>query len=295
MQKLFHLELTNLCTLKCPGCHRTQLKNEGIKWENHSIALDDLKQFIDIDISGKQINLCGTYGDALYHPDLINIVKWIKEQGACIQLTTNGGHKSKEFWASLAEQLDNDDEVIFSIDGTPDNFTEYRINGDWKTTLNGIHAIAASPAKMSWKYIVFNYNENDIAATDELAYSLGFDSFSTHLSNRYTDEFNLKYMPSEEYINTEELEARDKVMANVDTAFTPKCQGESPAFNYYISAEGYFTPCCLLADKRFYYDTKFCNEAFNIRNTTFSKIMEMTEEFYKFGNPTDGCRFFCGS
>jgi len=295
MDTLFHLELTNLCTLKCPGCHRTQLKNEGVKWENHSVTLDDLKQFIDVDISGKQINMCGTYGDALYHPDLINIVKWIKESGACIQLTTNGSHKSLAFWASLAEQLDSNDEVIFSIDGTPENFTEYRINGDWKTTLNGITAIDVSPAKMSWKYIVFNYNENDIDATEALAYKLGFDSFSTHLSNRYTDDFNLKYMPSEKFINKEELEARDKVMSNVDTDFTPSCRGESPAFNYYISAEGYFTPCCLLADKRFYYDTEFSNEDYNIRKTTFSKVLKMTEEFYKFDNPTDGCRFFCGS
>ena len=74
MQTLFHLELTNLCTLKCPGCHRTQLKNEGIEWQIHSIKLADLQYFVDVDISDSLINLCCNYGDALYHPDLINIL-----------------------------------------------------------------------------------------------------------------------------------------------------------------------------------------------------------------------------
>lgn len=297
METLFHLELTNLCTLKCPGCHRTQLINEGTKWKNHSVTLDDLKRFINIDISDKRFNLCGNYGDALYHPDLINIVKWIKGSGGAIQLTTNGSHKSKEFWDELSSLLDDRDEIIFSIDGMPYNFFKYRINADWDSVEVGIRSIAGTPALLSWKYIVFNYNENDIQKAEELAISLGVDNFTLHLSNRYTDEFNQEYMPSEQFVNKFDIESRTKVLNNNQTGFQSKCTGTSRSFNYFISAEGYFTPCCLLADKRFYFETEFYKnrDRYDIQTTTITEVLKSMEHFYKFENPGPGCNFFCGS
>ena len=64
--KGFHIEPTNICTLKCPGCSRTQFINMfPKKWKNNQLNLDHLKKFIDIDISNKVFDLCGVLPSGL--------------------------------------------------------------------------------------------------------------------------------------------------------------------------------------------------------------------------------------
>ena len=48
----FHLELTNICTLKCPGCARTQFRNiMPHHWQNKSLDIDSALRFMDIDLT----------------------------------------------------------------------------------------------------------------------------------------------------------------------------------------------------------------------------------------------------
>ncbi len=70
-----HIEPTNICTLKCPGCARTRFLDQWPQhWKNHSLDVDQLLKFLDIDLSNLDIVLCGNYGDPIYHPDLIDFV-----------------------------------------------------------------------------------------------------------------------------------------------------------------------------------------------------------------------------
>ena len=72
----FHIEPTNICTLKCEGCARTRFIDQWPQhWHNHSLDIDQLLNFLDVDLSTKTIKLCGNYGDPIYHPDFINFVK----------------------------------------------------------------------------------------------------------------------------------------------------------------------------------------------------------------------------
>ena len=91
-----HLEPTNICTLKCPGCPRTRFINQWPKnWKNHSIDTHALLRFLDIELSGVKISLCGNYGDPIYHPDLAGLVRGLKNRGAAISIVTNGGHRHR--------------------------------------------------------------------------------------------------------------------------------------------------------------------------------------------------------
>ena len=52
-----HIEPTNMCTLKCPDCGRTEfLKMFPKKWTNKNLNLNHLKEFLDIDLKGLTIN-----------------------------------------------------------------------------------------------------------------------------------------------------------------------------------------------------------------------------------------------
>ena len=56
----FHIEPTNICTLKCPRCSRTDFINQfGNKWTNKNLNLDDFKNFLDIDLYNKEYYICG--------------------------------------------------------------------------------------------------------------------------------------------------------------------------------------------------------------------------------------------
>lgn len=280
--KSFHLELTNKCTLKCPRCARTTFINKfGIdKWDNKDITLADLQQFLDIDLTGIELVLCGNTGDPIYHPQLIELVSWAKSKAAQITLITNGSYKSAGWWKELSALFDNTDEVIFSIDGVPDNFTKYRINADWASIEQGIRIVTTSKAKTTWKYIPFKYNVDTIEQAKALSRSVGIDNFEVTPSDRW--EENDEYKP----VNLELSGARDlSIMqwrSGNNIEIDPKCYDNK---QHYISADGYYMPCCFAGDWRFYYKSEFYKnkEKYSISKTSISKLLANQNliEFYK--------------
>ena len=115
--------------LKCPGCARTQFKEQfPTKWQNYSLTLAALQQFLNIPLQGVELEFCGNYGDPIYHPDFLNIIRWAKDSNAIITITTNGSYKDAGFWQELGSVLDHRDTVIFSIDGIAANNAVYRKN-----------------------------------------------------------------------------------------------------------------------------------------------------------------------
>lgn len=271
----FHIELTNICTLKCPECERTKLISQYPKfWKNHSITLKDLQNFLDIDLKGLHFLLCGQYGDPIYHPECLEIVTWIKQQGASIMMHTNGSYKDSEWWHSLGRILDANDTVVFSIDGHPDNFTEYRINADWPSIETAIKTLREYAVKTQWKYIVFNYNESTIDSTIALARDLGINQFVKEYSDRFSESSTLK--PSEQHIDVRFFIKNNTTVTDIN----PRC---SDGKQHYISADGYYMPCCHMGTKPVWFKTEFgqSKEHYCIRNFTFTELLDRTQSFYQ--------------
>jgi len=185
----FHIEPTNICTLKCPGCARTRFIEQWPQhWRNHSIDVDELLRFLDIDLTGKRIGLCGNYGDPIYHNNLIDFVKKLKARGATLSITTNGSYKTQQWWEELVDNLSSTDIINFSVDGTPDNFTNYRVNADWNSIRVGMEVVAKSLCDSSWKYIPFAFNQQDIKSVEKLSQNIGIKNFRVELSDRFDDQ-----------------------------------------------------------------------------------------------------------
>jgi hypothetical protein len=72
-----------------------------------------------------------------------------------------------------------DDTVTFSLDGTPENFTQYRVNADWPTIEAGAKILGEAKRIIIWKYIVFKYNCSfeDMKTAYDTANDLGFYKF----------------------------------------------------------------------------------------------------------------------
>ena len=160
--KTLEVELSTKCPLSCSECPRVIQKPSIEKWNAGFLKT---KPFLDnIDSFYKKINFCGAYGDAIYHPDLADIFSHIVNLGIKFRLETNGGYVSKERWKTLADALTYNSSrkelITFSIDGSKDNFTQYRTNGDWKGTSAGLEIFGEYGINTQWKLITFEYNTN---------------------------------------------------------------------------------------------------------------------------------------
>jgi MoaA/NifB/PqqE/SkfB family radical SAM enzyme len=273
-----HIEPTNMCTLKCPRCSRTEFIDQfPNRWTNKNLNLDYLKSFLDIDLKDKVINLCGNYGDAIYYDRLFDMIKYFKLAGSHIILATNGSYKTQEWWAELCQLLDENDEVVFAIDGTPTNFKTYRINADWTSISDGIKTLRQGSVKLAWQYILFSYNENDIEQTKILANNLGFDRFFILESERW--DHGTEYLTPTKIneMSQSKIYWKEKT---IESKVDPVCKNTNAS--HYISADGFYTPCCWTAEHRWYYKTEFFKnqEVYDISKTTITKVLDTLKDFY---------------
>lgn len=275
-----HLELTNKCILKCPKCARTNFIDKfGIdKWQNQDLSLADLKQFVDVPLAGKQLTLCGNYGDPIYYPDLFDLIAWAKSENAMVKVITNGSRKDAAWWQTLNNLLTADDCVSFSIDGIPDNFTQYRVNANWDSIKTGIEVIVSGAAHTVWKYIPFLFNQHSIDDARALCASLGIDEFLISPSDRW-ENMSDPLMPTD-YIGPRKESIIQWHNGSRANGVDPMC---TKMYNqHYISAAGFYMPCCFVGDHRFYYKSEFYKNrsAYDITTTTLTQVLATSNAFY---------------
>ena len=291
----FHIEPTNICTLKCPGCARTQFIDKWPQhWKNHSLDINKIMNFLDIDLQGKVIHFCGNYGDPIYHPEFISMVKSFKDRGCKVVITTNGSYRNQVWWNNLCDQLDNLDLVRFSIDGLPENFFQYRINADWSSIKLGIDTCVQRQIPTEWKYIPFLYNEHCVDQARDLAKELGVSQFLVSASDRF-DKYTEHLIPVNHRLG-KRFDSQQKFKKGIANDIDPECdQGKA----YFITATGHFAPCCYVADHRFYYKTDFGKNSkfYDISNNTFSQLISkpIVIDFYDsiHSAPAKVCQFNC--
>ena len=287
-----HVEATSRCTLACPRCERTVFMEKFGK-KNLKILdldIDRFKQFVDMPID--TIGFCGNLGDPIYHSNFLELVSVSKTKSASIRITTNGSRKSKDWWQQLVSILDNTDTVIFSIDGTPENFTNYRINGDWDSIKTAIDVCVASKVKTIWKYIPFKFNENDIDSVKILSEQLGINQFRVEYSDRWLLDDPLR--PSENLIGSRDTVQQEyKTSGNKSFSIDPKCVSDK---EHFISADGFYAPCCYSKNYEFWYKSEWWKDKMSIQDYTLSECISRFNKFYATIQDTrpDYCVFNCG-
>lgn len=288
-----HLELTNICTLKCAGCARTQFIQQWPQhWHNHNIDVNALMNFLDIDLSGVKVTLCGNYGDPIYYPDLCLLIQKLKQKGAYVIIVTNGSYKSEDWWKNLTSILDHNDTIVFSIDGLPDTFTKYRKNADWESIKIGIDVAVKSRCHTEWNFIPFNYNEQSIDTAAELSKELGIDQFVVSYSDRFNEHTD-HLRPSNNLLGKRWSQQQTFKQGNLITV-DPKCVRGN---EHFITAQGFYSPCCFVADHRFYYKTEFGQnrQQYKISDTTLTEILNRPQvvKFYKELESQTACQYNC--
>lgn len=270
-----HVEPTSRCTLACPKCERTDLLQrfgrKGLRVQD--LDIDAFYKFVDCDVD--RIMLAGNLGDPIYHPRLIELVAHFKSRGTSIQLVTNGSRKSRSWWRELNQYLTKDDTIDFSVDGTPDNFTQYRINGDWKSVRVGMEECCAGDALVSWKYIPFNYNENTIDEAREISKSIGVMDFDVTPSWRWEGDDD-PWRPSNN-LGLKKL-GQNTSVENPHAQIVQECDNDRM---HYIAASGQYVVCCYAAHYNYYYSSNWWKQKqqYNIQNTSLSECIRQAQQF----------------
>jgi organic radical activating enzyme len=288
------IEPTNICTLKCPACPRTKFIDKWPQhWHNHNIDTNQLLKFLDIDLTGIRIKLCGNYGDPIYHPELIELAEKLKHRGAILKINTNGSYKKVDWWKNFVKVLTVEDTVVFAVDGIPENFTQYRVNADWDSIHEAMIVCASSFCKTKWKYIPFSYNQETIESARQLSNQIGIDEFVITPSDRY-DEQTMHFKPSQKFIGERFQTQQQWKNSNITNKINPSCNNGD---EHYVGAEGYYSSCCYLADHRFYYKTPFGKnkKQYNIKDHTLTEILSQpkTIEFFQTLDQNTSCQYNC--
>ena len=242
--------------------------------------------------------MCGNLGDPISARDTLEIFKYFREHNPAMWLSmnTNAGAQEESWWEELAETFGR---ITFSIDGTPDNFTRYRINGDWPSIRVGIDECVLGPARVVWKYIPFKFNENDIESTRLLSNALGIDKFNVDPSDRWNeaDESIDTLRPTlESLVSVRDIVQRKfETTPNRDFVIDPKCKNN---IMHFISSDGYYSPCCYSKHFDFHYNSQWHKnkEDHNIKTSKLSDQINVFNSFYatiQTSRP-DYCLFNCG-
>ena len=183
-----HLELTRRCPIECPKCPRTIEK--GAYKANTDINLSTLKTILD----GQYLDLIvcsGTLGDPIYHPDIFNILEFLKTKCKEVKLHTNGSGKKDKWWQTFYGILRDTDKIIFGLDGLKDTNQLYRKNQDWSQVFRAMQIGKKYKKNIIWQWIPFRFNEDQISEARFMAKRYGIQ-FLLLKSHRWEENDQLK-------------------------------------------------------------------------------------------------------
>lgn len=191
-----HFDLTNLCNAKCPECVR-EIDNQCWPFLDKNILSLDIikKRFTKLQLPRlTHVRFCGSFGDPLTHPDLIDILKHFINEWPHIELSvaTNGGLKNTNLWHDLGTILNSSLRfVTFGIDGLEDTNHIYRVGVNWKKLQDNFRAFNAAGGISTWQFIVFPHNYHQLEEVKKVAKKENFKEFKKVISFRYSEDRDL--------------------------------------------------------------------------------------------------------
>jgi MoaA/NifB/PqqE/SkfB family radical SAM enzyme len=244
--KVLHLEPTDVCQAACPLCARETDPDFNKKHKNQL----SVEYLTDLLPEGFVKNLdkmfmCGNYGDPAAGNHTIAIYEWFRKQNPNIVLgmNTNGGIGTTFWWHSLAKIMSQpQDYVVFSIDGLEDTNADYRINVNWSKLMANAEAFIAAGGSAHWDMLVYQHNEHQVNACEQLARDMGFKWFRAKLSKRPLVGYQLKN-PVHWQIPKQQAKKISCHALNEQSV--------------YIDAQGRISPCCWLGSRQKNFVTDF--------------------------------------
>lgn len=229
MFKFVDIETTSYCNAKCPFCNRTNMD-----FKPKHLELDVIKKLPFESIS--HILLLGNKGDAIFYPQLFELIEWIwKFEGNWVTIHTNASAHNTYWWEELAKLLDNKGDIVYALDGLEDTHKLHRIGTDFNKIVENVTAFNEKGGKSICQFIKFKNNEHQIDDMKKLVKKIGSSSFWIRKSRNFNDIL----------LRPEGAKTRHEI--NKTKKEEIKCVFlNKPSF--VLTVDGEIRPCCFMAD-----------------------------------------------
>lgn len=237
--KVLHLEITSHCNAACPMCKRFEGDDISPNLVLSDLSVDDMIRILPEGFV-KQLDkmfMCGNHGDPAAGKHTLEVYKWFRDLNPNITLgmNTNGAIKTTSWWERLGSMLNRErDYVIFSIDGMADTNHIYRRNVSWTKLMENAAAFIAAGGRAHWEMLVFEHNEHQVSAAEELAQSMGFKFFRTKISKRFSTN-PIPYLSPPKNFSSNFHDSSEDIDC---IALREK--------SIYLDSQGKLSPCCWL-------------------------------------------------
>lgn len=192
-------DIARTCTLECPACLRQVYKKMG-KSNNRGqrdLTVEDFTKILDW---YDDFGFVGQVSDAILNPYLDQILKICYDNNKTVYVNTSATAKNRGIdWYRKCFDANPVAKWTFGIDGIEDKSEWYRINQDTDLLWEAMFMAKRDyPDRIvSWQYIIFSFNENDIKEAYSIAQEHGI-LFKLQTTSRFgRDEFkpkNPKYL-----------------------------------------------------------------------------------------------------
>ena len=168
-------EISSICNAGCSVCPRRHVGN-FTNFKQTYWSIEEVKRAIDIDIIKNlgSIVFCGNFGDAMGNPDVVEIVKYFRDNNKQLKIyiNTNGGIGDAIKYEQLAKMNVG---MVFGIDGVGEANELYRVNVKWEKIIENITSYVkyANPLMFEIQFLMWAETINQIIPMIDFMKSLG--------------------------------------------------------------------------------------------------------------------------
>lgn len=279
-ERIFEIELSSLCNAKCNGCMRTLLDNKNLPYYKGNITFDEIvKWFKHIDLSKTKFKLCGVLGDPMVNPDIEDILDYLlfKKQINNIEISTNGGMKSKSFWSDIGIISKLSQKRMFihwAIDGVTSN--DYRENVNIGKVWENFDTYIENGGNVIWQYIEFDYNKHEIELAKKVAKEKNIPIVIRKSWRNNSEKAKFKSEAAKKIDNRTFEQLEKKIYIDNDyEENTISCRHKKQN-EYFIGADRTLWPCCHLYDEYVSHKSNNINKVLNHYGKKFNDLNTRT-------------------
>lgn len=262
--RVLQAEITSDCNAACPQCPRNMYGGKTIpnlpinRWLVNDLPKMFRNNFVN---QLELIYFCGTYGDPMMNPQVLQIAEWFKERNPKVKIGihTNGGVGKISTYKRLADTVDF---MAFGIDGLSNTNHLYRRRVKWDQIMARAESFITAGGQAHWDFIVFEHNQHQVDKAKTFAATLGFQKFNIKKTSRFlnrrhevmsfqsvldkngNEEYKI-YPPTEKKYLNSQLATPDQ-----NTLQTTQIGCNALRINeIYVAADGMVFPCGWLHDR----------------------------------------------
>ena len=168
------VDLTSYCNAGCGTCARhedgTQQLQPLLKLQHFDYSVFErliTKDLKETNITSVAFN--GNWGDAVMHPDFLQLAELVSNSGLSLNVSTNGSIRNEKWWIKLASVLNKKSSVIFCLDGLEDTHHIYRRKTNFNKIVENIKAFTSAGGRADVTMTLFEHNKHQVKEVEAVA------------------------------------------------------------------------------------------------------------------------------